>query len=63
MENKSNKRQIYLWDENKEFYDNLPNKSKLINLLIRKYQEEHCSSVNLSKTNQEEHCVDGRPES
>ena len=35
-----NKRQIYLWDENKDFYDNLPNKSKLINLLMRKYRQE-----------------------
>lgn len=42
MENNSkNKRQIYLWDENKEFYDNLRNKSKLINLLLRKYREEN----------------------
>ena len=39
METK-NKRQIYLWDENKEFYDKLNNKSKLINLLLRKYREE-----------------------
>ncbi len=41
QENKSynkNKRQIYLWDENKEFYDNLTNKSKFINLLIKKYR-------------------------
>jgi hypothetical protein len=36
-----NKRQFYLWDENKEFYEGLGNKSKLINLLIRKYREEH----------------------
>ena len=35
-----NKRQIYLWGENKVFYDCLPNKSKLINLLIRKYRQE-----------------------
>lgn len=35
-----NKRQIYLWDENKEFYDKLNNKSRLINLLIKKYREE-----------------------
>lgn len=41
MENSKNKRQIYLWDENKEFYDNLRNKSKLINLLLRKYREEN----------------------
>lgn len=38
---KKNKRQIYLWGENKEFYDSLKNKSKLINLLLRKYREEH----------------------
>ena len=36
-----NKRQIYLWTENKEFYDGLKNKSKLINLLLRKYKEEN----------------------
>ena len=36
-----NKRQIYLWPENKEFYDGLKNKSKLINLLLRKYKEEN----------------------
>lgn len=36
-----NKRQIYLWPENKEFYDSLKNKSKLINLLLRKYKEEN----------------------
>lgn len=41
MEQTKNKRQFYLWDENKSFYDNLPNKSKLINLLMRKYREEH----------------------
>ena len=42
MENNTkNKRQIYLWDENKVFYDNLRNKSKLINLLLRKYREEN----------------------
>lgn len=40
MENKANKRQIYLWPENKDFYDGLSNKSKLINLLIRKYRQE-----------------------
>jgi len=34
-----NKRQVYIWEENKEFYDKLPNKSKLINMLIRKYRE------------------------
>lgn len=36
-----NKRQIYLWDDNKDYYDSLPNKSRLINLLIRKYREEN----------------------
>lgn len=42
MENKpKNKRQFYLWDENLEFYESLNNKSKLINLLIRKYREEN----------------------
>ncbi len=36
-----NKRQIYLWDDNKDYYDNLPNKSRLINLLLRKYRAEN----------------------
>lgn len=36
-----NKRQIYLWDENLEFFNELKNKSKLINLLLRKYREEN----------------------
>jgi len=35
-----NKRQIYVWPENKEFFDNLTNKSKFINLLIKKYRQE-----------------------
>lgn len=35
-----NKRQIYIWPENKEFFDNLRNKSKFINLLIKKYRQE-----------------------
>ncbi len=43
QDNKSynvNKRQIYVWTENKQFFDNLKNKSKFINLLIRKYRED-----------------------
>lgn len=36
-----NKRQVYIWTENKEFFDNLKNKSKFINLLIKKYREEY----------------------
>lgn len=40
MENKANKRQIYLWPENKAFYDDLKNKSRLINILIKKYRQE-----------------------
>lgn len=36
-----NKRQIYVWDENLGFFTNLPNKSKLINLLLRKYRQEN----------------------
>lgn len=35
-----NKRQIYVWIENKQFFDNLRNKSKFINLLIKKYRED-----------------------
>jgi hypothetical protein len=41
MEEKKNKRQIYIWDENKEFYESIQNKSRLINLLIKKYKEEN----------------------
>ncbi len=40
METEKNKRQIYLWPEHKDFWDGLQNKSKFINLLIRKYREE-----------------------
>lgn len=36
-----NKRQFYLWDENKPLYNSVKNKSKLINLLMRKYREEN----------------------
>lgn len=36
----ANKRQVYIWPENKEFFDNLTNKSKFINLLIKKYRQE-----------------------
>lgn len=35
-----NKRQVYIWTVNKEFFDNLSNKSKFINLMIKKYREE-----------------------
>lgn len=35
-----NKRQVYIWPENKEFFDNLKNKSKFINLLIKKYRTQ-----------------------
>lgn len=41
MENSKNKRQIYLWDENLKFFNELKNKSKLINLLLRKYRQEN----------------------
>lgn len=40
QETDKNKRQFYLWTENKAFYDSLQNKSKFINLLIKKYQED-----------------------
>lgn len=43
-----NKRQIYLWDENKDFFNGLKNKSKLINLLIRKYREEMDGQPNIN---------------
>lgn len=45
MDKVKNKRQFYLWDENKEFYESLKNKSKLINLLLRKYRLEHMKDV------------------
>ena len=41
MELQKNKRQIYVWPDNKDFYDTLPNKSKVINLLLRKYRTEN----------------------
>ena len=39
-ETKKNKRQVYIWPENLEFFNGLSNRSRLINLLIRKYREE-----------------------
>ena len=35
-----NKVQLYIWDDNLEFLSAVKNKSKLINLLLRKYREE-----------------------
>ena len=35
-----NKVQLYIWDDNLEFLKEVKNKSKLINLLLRKYREE-----------------------
>lgn len=35
-----NKVQLYIWDDNLEFLKQVKNKSKLINLLLRKYREE-----------------------
>lgn len=40
MEQNKNKRQVYIWPENIEFFNGLKNKSKTLNLLIRKYREE-----------------------
>ena len=37
---KINKVQLYIWDDNLEFLKEIKNKSKLINLLLRKYREE-----------------------
>lgn len=34
-----NKRQVYIWPENKAFFDKLPNKSKFLNLLIKQYRQ------------------------
>lgn len=41
MNNIKNKKQIYVWGENLEFFNGLHNKSKLVNLLIRKYRLEN----------------------
>lgn len=41
MEQSKNKRQFYLWEENRPFYESLKNKSKLLNLLMRKYRQEN----------------------
>ena len=35
-----NKVQMYIWDDNLEFLKDVKNKSKLVNLLLRKYREE-----------------------
>lgn len=35
-----NKVQFYVWDDNLEFLKEVKNKSKLVNLLLRKYREE-----------------------
>lgn len=35
-----NKVQLYIWDDNLGFLKEVKNKSKLINLLLRKYREE-----------------------
>lgn len=35
-----NKVQLYVWDDNLEFLKEVKNKSKLVNLLLRKYREE-----------------------
>ena len=35
-----NKVQMYIWDDNLEFLKEVKNKSKLVNLLLRKYREE-----------------------
>lgn len=40
-----NKRMIYLWDENLEFYDSLTNKSGLLNLYIEKLRSEETPEV------------------
>jgi len=35
-----NKVQLYIWDDNLEFLKDVKNKSKLVNLLLRKYRDE-----------------------
>lgn len=37
---KINKVQLYIWDDNLEFLKEVKNKSKLVNLLLRKYRTE-----------------------
>ena len=36
MQKKTNRKLIYIWDENLEFFDKLPNKSATINQLIKR---------------------------
>ena len=35
-----NKVQLYIWDDNLDFLKEVKNKSKLVNLLLRRYREE-----------------------
>lgn len=37
---KKNRRQIYVWDVNLKYFDELQNKSSLLNRLILKYRRE-----------------------
>lgn len=39
-----NKVQLYIWDDNLVFLKDVKNKSKLVNLLLRKYREEISSN-------------------
>lgn len=36
MQKKTNRKLIYIWDENLEYFNSLPNKSSAINLLLKK---------------------------
>lgn len=36
MQKKTNRKLIYIWDENLEYFNSLPNKSSVINLLLKK---------------------------
>lgn len=36
MQKKTNRKLIYIWDENLEFFNKLPNKSAAINQLIKR---------------------------
>lgn len=36
-----NKRQVYIWPENIAWFNSLQNKSRTLNLLIKKYREEN----------------------
>lgn len=36
---------LYIWEENTEFFDNLPNKSKLINLFLQEKRKNRPEAI------------------